>query len=102
VNGHSSGDYIGVKMDSLQIVSLKRCKEIKYKCKSSFDPSVASQNKLCGKPLKHAASTKTGCSHNPKLSTGISFMPGALPNATIPISRLGTGSTNGFNSGGWG
>jgi hypothetical protein len=30
-------------------------------------------------------------------------MPDALPDATLPISRLGTGSTNGFNNGGgWG
>jgi hypothetical protein len=31
------------------------------------------------------------------------FMPDALPDATLPISRLGTGSTNGSNNGrGWG
>jgi hypothetical protein len=30
-------------------------------------------------------------------------MPDALPDATLPISRLGTGSTNGSNNGGgWG
>jgi hypothetical protein len=30
-------------------------------------------------------------------------MPDALPVATLPISRLGTGSTNGSNNGGgWG
>jgi hypothetical protein len=31
------------------------------------------------------------------------FMPDALPGATLPVSRLGTGSTNGSNNGrGWG
>jgi hypothetical protein len=30
-------------------------------------------------------------------------MPDALPDTTLPISRLGTGSTNGSNNGrGWG
>jgi hypothetical protein len=30
-------------------------------------------------------------------------MPDALPDATLPISRLGTGSTNGSDNGrGWG
>jgi hypothetical protein len=30
-------------------------------------------------------------------------MPDALPDATLPFSRLGTGSTNGSNNGGgWG